>query len=147
MLMSAIATDYNRVVCVTQTRNDEEVTDLWKWWAIIFLHLKKQTGRGNYRVHLWKKKKKVQELDLAAAGWEHRDASSVCKNKSVTGQREGEGGGDGMTQCGMTWVMMTMMSHGCKSESINFNLRSAEDACLLCSALLAPNKSISKDLR
>lgn len=27
MLMSVIATDYNRVVCIRQTRNDEEVTD------------------------------------------------------------------------------------------------------------------------
>lgn len=55
MLMSVIATDYNRVVCIRQTRNDEEVTDWWKWWAIIFLFKKTKQEKENYRVHLQRK--------------------------------------------------------------------------------------------
>lgn len=61
MLMSVIATDYNRVVCIRQTRNDEEVTDWWKWWAIIFLYLKK-AGKRKYRVHFQRNKRKREKL-------------------------------------------------------------------------------------
>lgn len=63
-LAPVVATD-NRVVCVRQTRNDEMVTDWWKWWAIRLLF--KKAGERNYRVHLQRKKKKE-----AAAEWEHR---------------------------------------------------------------------------
>lgn len=45
MLTSVIATDYNKVAYVQQTRNDE-FTDSWKWWIIIFLCLKKAYERG-----------------------------------------------------------------------------------------------------
>lgn len=54
-LAPVVATD-NRVVCVRQTRNDEMVTDWWKWWAIRLLF--KKAGERNYRVHLQRKKER-----------------------------------------------------------------------------------------
>lgn len=73
MLTSVIATDYNRVVCIRQTRNDEEVTDWWKWWAIIFLY-KKQEKKKLQSTSSKKKREKEKERQ-APAGWEHLDSS------------------------------------------------------------------------
>lgn len=61
---SVIATDYNRVVCIRQTRNDEEVTDWWKWWAIIFLYKKKKTQEKETTEYIFKEKKEKEKEKL-----------------------------------------------------------------------------------
>lgn len=124
MLTSVIATDYNRVVCIRQTRNDEEVTDWWKWWATIFLSKKRQEKETTE--YIFKEIKKKERK--AAAGWEHRDSSNVAppslsplipsslppslppppsgKNQSVVWE---EKEGDGMTA---GWMVDDGWNHG-----------------------------------
>lgn len=44
-------------VCIRQTRNDGEVTDQWKWWAIIFLYKRKQEKKELHSTSSKNKKK------------------------------------------------------------------------------------------
>lgn len=76
MLTSAVATDYNRVVCIRQTRNDEEVTDWWKWWAIIFLSKKKKKKKQQEKetTEYILKEKKTRERE--------REKKSCCRMRA-----------------------------------------------------------------
>lgn len=74
MLTSVVATDYNRVVCIRQTRNDEEVTDWWKWWAIIFLYKKNRKKKN--------RKKKLQSTSSKKKEKKRKRKKSCCRMRA-----------------------------------------------------------------
>lgn len=173
MLTSVIATDYNRVVCIRQTRNDEEVTDWWKWWAIMFLYKKKKkTGK---RVHLQRKKKRKRkkekllqdESTVTAPGLPPPPLSPPLslppppsgKKTPKCGVREGERGGRNDSGLdGWWWMKQWRFSSGasvwcwgiwCHTAAVCRTLVSSSVwplTCLLCLVWLIYNDPWDKNI-